>query len=71
MFCHATRGFEHSYIRWQKMPVSDFIEDIITGQSFVPATCKKRYVIAVLALLKGAARDSTYRKTFSNLSDPI
>ena len=33
----------------KNMPVSDFIEDIITGQSFVPATCEKRYVIAVLA----------------------
>ena len=25
----------------KNMPVSDFIEDIITGQSFVPATCEK------------------------------
>ena len=55
----------------KNMPVSDFIEDIITGQSFVPATCEKRYVIAVLARLKGAARESTYGKTFSNLSDLI
>ena len=55
----------------KNMPVSDFIKDIITGQSFVPATCEKRYVIAVLARLKGAARDSTYGKTFSNHSDLI
>ena len=37
----------------------------------MPATCETRYVIAVLARLKGAARDSTYGKTFSNLSDLI
>ena len=55
----------------KNMHVSDFIEDIITGQSFVPATCEKRYVIAVLAGLIGVARDSTYGKTFSNLSDLI
>ena len=55
----------------KNMPVRDFIEDIITGQSFVPATCEKRYVIAMLARLKGAARESTYGKTFSNLSDLI
>ena len=53
------------------MPVSDFIGDIITRQSFVPATCEKRYVIAVLTRFKVAARDSTYGKTFSNLSDLI
>ena len=55
----------------KNMPVSDFIEDIITEQSFVPVSCEKRYVILVLAQLKGAARDSTYGKTFSNLSDLI
>ena len=55
----------------KNMSVSDFIEDIITGQSFVPVKCEKRYVIAVLARLKGAAQDSTYGKTFSNLSDLI
>ena len=55
----------------KNMPVSDFIEDIIPGQSFVHATCEKRYVIVVLARLKGAARDSTYEKTFFNLSDLI
>ena len=44
----------------KNMPVSDFIEDIITGQSFVPATCEKEYIITVSARLKGAARDSTY-----------
>ena len=32
----------------KNMPVSDFIDDIINGQSFLPATCEKRYVIAVL-----------------------
>ena len=31
----------------KNMPVSDFVEDIITGQSFVPATCEKRYVIPI------------------------
>ena len=55
----------------KNMRVSYFIEDIITGQSFVPATREKQYVIAVLARLKGAARDSTYGKTFSKLSDLI
>ena len=55
----------------KNMPVSDFIKDIITGQSFVPATCEKRYVIAVLARLKGAARDSPGGETVSNLSDLI
>ena len=53
----------------KNMPVNDFVEDIITGQSFGPEACEKRYVIAVLARLKGAARDSTYGKTFSKLSD--
>ena len=48
----------------KNMPVSDFLKDIITEQSFVPATCEKRYVIAVLAQLTGAARDSTFGKTF-------
>ena len=71
MFCHATRSYEHSHIDGKNMPVSDFIEDIITGQSFVPATWKKQYVIVVLAWLKDAAWDSTYGKTFSNLSDLI
>ena len=43
----------------------------MTGQSFVPATYEKQYALAVLAQLKCAARDSTYGKTFSNLSDLI
>ena len=55
----------------KNMPVSDFIEDISTGQSYVPATCEKQDIIAVLVRLKCAARDSTYGKTFSNLSDLI
>ena len=37
----------------------------------MPETCEKQYVIAVLALLKGTARFSTYGKTFSKLSDLI
>ena len=52
----------------KNMSVSNFSEDIITGQSVVPATYEKRYVKAALARLKGAARDSTYGKTFSNFS---
>ena len=31
----------------KNMPVNDLVEDIITGQSFVSATCEKRYVIEV------------------------
>ena len=49
----------------KNMPVRDFIQDVLNGESSVPANCERQYIMAVLARLKGAARDSTHGKTFS------
>ena len=53
------------------MPVRDFIQDIINGESSVPANCEPQYIKAVLARLKGAARDSIYRKSFTTINELI
>ena len=55
----------------KNMPVSDFIVDIIIGQSFVPANCGKRFVVAVLTRLKGAAGSSTHKKSFSTITNDL
>ena len=51
------------------MPVRDFIQDVLNGESRVPANCERQYIMAVLARLKGAARDSTHGKPFSTITD--
>ena len=48
------------------MPVRDFIQDVVSGQVNVPANCEKQYIKAVLARLKGAARDNTWEKFISH-----
>ena len=53
------------------MPVRDFIQDVLNRESSVPANCERQYIMAVLAHLKGAARDSTHGKTFSTITDLI
>ena len=51
------------------MPIRDFIQDILNGESSVPANCEEQYIMAVLARLKGAARDSAHGTTFSTITD--
>ena len=53
----------------ENMPVRDFIEDVMNGALVVLADCGKLYVTAVLSHLKGAARSSTYERTFSYLNE--
>ena len=53
------------------MPVRDFIQDIINGESSVHVNCEPQSIKAVLARLKGAARDSIYGKTFTTISELI
>ena len=55
----------------KNMPVRDFIQDSLKGESSVPANCERQYIMTVLARLKGAARDSTHGKTFSTITDLI
>ena len=51
------------------MPVRDFIQNVLNGESSVPANCERQYIMAVLVRLKGAARDRTHGKTFSTIAD--
>ena len=53
------------------MPVRDFIQGVVNGEASIPADCEKQYIKAVLARLKGAARDSTDRKSFFSMKDLI
>ena len=53
------------------MPVRDFIQDISNGESSLNANCERQNIIAVLARLKGAARNSTHGKTFSTITNLI
>ena len=55
----------------KNMPVRDFIQDIINGESSVPANCEPQFIKAVLARLKGAARDSIYGKSFTAINELI
>ena len=55
----------------KNMPVRDFIQDIINGKSSVPVNCEPQYIKAVLARLKGAARDSIYGKSFTTINELI
>ena len=51
------------------MPVRDFIQDVLNGESNVPANCERQYIMVVLARLKGAARNRTQGDTFSTTTD--
>ena len=33
----------------KNMPVRDFIQDVLNGESSVPANCERQYIMAVLA----------------------
>ena len=55
----------------KNMPVRDFIQDIINGESSVPVNYELQYIKAVLARLKGAARDSIYGISFTIISELI
>ena len=55
----------------KNMTVRDFIQDVLNGESSAPGNCERQYIMAVLAQLKGAARDSTHGKSFSTITDLI
>ena len=55
----------------KNIPVRDFIQYVLNRESSVPEDCERQYIMAVLARLKGAARDTTHGKTFSTITNLI
>lgn len=55
----------------KNIPVRDFIQDIINGESSIPENCENQFVKVVLSKLKGAARDSTHGKKFDTIDELI
>ena len=55
----------------KNMPVRNFIEDVVKVEASIPANCEKQYIKAVLAPLKGAARDSTHGRSYFSMRDLI
>lgn len=59
------------FFNGRNIPLKDFLQDVQNGAVFVPPASEGSFVKAVLGKLQGAARDSTFGKTFNTVNELI